>query len=112
MVRWTCIGAALIALLAAQLAIAQDAKADEGDWRFSIEGSYRYGSVDGYVQTPTGGDPGTSSAKRPSLSEIGIDNASIYDAQGIVAFRNEEFYLGGQYIHMSGSDTLHENLIS
>jgi hypothetical protein len=100
---------AITFVAAAPPAAAQDA---ESPWRFSLEGSYRFGSVDGYVQTPSGGEPGSSSSKRPTLSEIGIDDASIYDAQAVVAFRNEEFFIGGQYIHMSGSDTLDAPLMS
>jgi hypothetical protein len=85
--------------------------ADDG-WHFSLEGSYLYGSVDGYSQVPNGGQPGTTSAKRPTLSEIGIDTTSLYDAQGIAASGSNEFYLGGQWIPMSGSATLDTTLIS
>lgn len=34
----------------------------------------RAGSTDGYLQTPDGGAPGTSSRLRPTLAEIGISN--------------------------------------
>src|SRR3954470_8578603 len=99
---------ALTGVLARNIALAQD----QGDWRFSLRGAYLYGSVDGYVQTPSGGEPGTTSSRRPKLDEIGIDDASIYDVSGIAAWRREEIYAGAQIIQMSGSDTLASTLIS
>jgi hypothetical protein len=84
----------------------------QSDWRFSLEGSYLFGQVDGYMQTPSGGQPGTTSSRRPKLDEIGINDASIYDAQVIGAFGNEGLYVGGQWIRMSGDDTLGQTLIS
>jgi hypothetical protein len=108
MSRLLLIGGTLLACLASTAY----AQTTSNDWRFSLEGSWLYGKVDGYVQTPSGGEPGTTSNKQPTLSEIGIDNASIYDAQFIGAYHNEEFYLGGQYIHMSGSSTLDSSLIT
>jgi hypothetical protein len=97
------------ALLTPSVARAQEA---ERDWRFSVQASYFYGNVDGYVQTPSGGEPGTSSSKRPKLDEIGISDTSIYDVAGIAAYRNEEIYAGFQFIQMSGSTTLDQALIS
>jgi len=85
---------------------------EESDRRFSLEGSYLYGEVDGYVQTPSGGESGTTSSRRPSLDEIGISNTSVYDSQFIAALHDNELYLGGQWIRMSGSATLDETLIT
>jgi hypothetical protein len=90
----------------------QLSQADDGDWRFSLQGAYLYGSVDGYVQTPSGGEPGTTSKHEPKLDQIGIDDVSLYDISGVAAYHREEFYGGAQIIQMSGSSTLHENLIS
>src|ERR1700712_3036417 len=33
--------------------------------RFSLEGAFFYGPVKGYVQTPAGGSPGSTSHRRP-----------------------------------------------
>jgi hypothetical protein len=101
-----------ILLLHAIPANAQEHPQDEGDWRFSLQGAYLYGSVDGYVQTPSGGEPGTTSKHRPKLDEIGIDDASLYDISAIAAYHREEIYLGAQIIQMSGSHTLNQDLIS
>jgi hypothetical protein len=84
----------------------------ESPWRFSLEGEYWYGHVSGFAQTPLGGERGTSSHNRPSFSELGINDASIYDVNLIAAFHNEELYAGGQIIRLSGDDTLDTDLIS
>ena len=84
----------------------------QADPRFSLGASYLYGNVDGYVQTPSGGEPGSTSSHRPTLDEIGITNASIYDAQLTAGFSDNEFYAGGQWIRMSGGATLDQTLIS
>jgi hypothetical protein len=81
-------------------------------WEFSIEGTYSYGSVSGYVQTPSGGEPGTSSSKRPRLSEIGIDNVSLYDARFTAGYQDESIVVDAEFVRMSGSDTLADSLIS
>jgi len=94
------------------LAIAQVNAQDQPDWRFSLQGTYQYGSVDGYIQTPNGGEPNTTSNKRPKLSELGINNTSVYDAEVTAARNNDSFYLGGQWIQMSGSNTLDSDLVS
>jgi hypothetical protein len=80
--------------------------------RWSLEGEYLFGSVRGSVQTPSGGQPGTTSNGRPSLKEIGIDHASIVDVELQASWGNHSLYLGGELIEMSGSKTLRESLIS
>jgi len=82
------------------------------DVRFSIDAAYLYGPVDGYLQVPSGGEPGTSSKHRPKLNEIGIDDANIADVVGRFGWHNEELYLGAQIIRLSGNDTLDESLTS
>jgi hypothetical protein len=42
-------------------------------------GAFLYGPIYGRVQTPRGGEPGTTSSGRPSLGELGIDNAGEGD---------------------------------
>jgi hypothetical protein len=93
---------------------AQDANRsiDDTDWRFSLDVSYLYGDVSGYVQTPAGGQAGTTSRHRPRFSEIGIDNASIIDAEARAGWHNEELYLGAQIVRLSGDDTLDTALIT
>jgi hypothetical protein len=85
---------------------------DASPWEFSLEGTYWYGSVSGYVQTPAGGQPGTSSIKRPRLSEIGIDNVSLYEARLTAGYHDESIVVDAEFVRMSGSDTLRETLVS
>src|SRR4051812_772820 len=82
------------------------------DVRFSIDAAYLYGPADGYLQVPSGGEPGTSSKHRPKLNEIGIDDANIVDVVGRFGWHDEELYLGAQIIRLSGDDTLDESLTS
>jgi hypothetical protein len=88
---------------------------DDREFTLSVAGTFLYGSASGYVQTPSGGEPGTTSKERPKFSEIGIDNASIGDGQLTATFgeqQRNEVYVGGQFIRLSGSDTLGSDLVS
>jgi hypothetical protein len=79
---------------------------------FSLDASYLYGPAEGFVQTPSGGNPGTTSHHRPKLDEIGIDDASIADAELRGGRGPHELYLGGQWVRLSGDDTLDDDLTS
>jgi len=83
-----------------------------GDWQLTLQGDYMYGAIDGYVQVPSGGEPGTSSSKRPTFSELGIDNASIYEVRFQAAWRDEQFFGSGQFTRVSGSAMLDQQLIT
>jgi hypothetical protein len=79
---------------------------------FSLEGSFLIGPANGYVQTPAGGQSGTTSARRPKLDEIGIDTATIYDVAGATTFGPHQLYLGAQFIRLSGNATLDQPLVT
>ena len=79
---------------------------------FSFRGSYQYGAVEGFLQTPAGGEPGTSSSKRPTLKELDIDNAGFYDVAALVHWRRLGFYAGYEGIGLDGDSVLNETLIS
>jgi len=64
------------------------------------------------MQTPSGGKTGTTSSKRPTLKELGIDNASVFDAELTGEIGNQGFYLGGQWTRFSENATLSQALIS
>src|SRR5690348_6400664 len=68
------------------------------NYSFSLGGAYLYGPIRGNIQTPLGGEPGTTSSHRPTLKEIGIDDTSVWDVNGEFRWRNERFYLGAQFI--------------
>jgi hypothetical protein len=71
-----------------------------------------YGPVAGHVQTPSGGQPGTTSINRPTLEELGIDDASIYDAELVLGWGPHEAFAGGQWFGMSEEQTLEDELVS
>ncbi|HEV8377588.1 MAG TPA: hypothetical protein VGP99_01970, partial [Tepidisphaeraceae bacterium] len=83
-----------------------------GKFHLTIDGMWMYGPVSGHVQTPSGGRPGTSSSDRPSLGEIGINTASIYDVEVMPSLRDHGIYLGGQWVRLSGEKTLEQSLVS
>jgi hypothetical protein len=81
-------------------------------WRFELGAAYLYGPVNGFVQTPSGGNPGTTSHRRPRFSEIGISDASIADVGLTLGCQNHEIYAGAQFVGLSGTDTLESALIT
>lgn len=80
--------------------------------RLTVEGAYLYGPVDGQLQTPSGGRPGTTSRGRPTLEELGIDDASVFDASMTFSFDDHEIYLGGQWVRFADDSVLDETLVS
>ena len=70
------------------------------------------GTVRGRVQTPRGGEPGTTSSHRPSLEELGIDETGAGDFWANVSVGRQGLYLGGRLIHLSGDTTLDDALVS
>jgi hypothetical protein len=81
-------------------------------WRFGIEGTYLYGNVHGSLQTPAGGNPGTTSSKRPTFGEIGIHQLNIADVSGVIGTGPHELYGGAQFIRPSGDATLGSALVT
>lgn len=77
-----------------------------------VEGVFLYGPIEGYLQTPRGGGPGTTSAKRPTFDELGLDRVSLFDGSAHVRWDRHTLYGGAQIIRLSGDETLTEPLIS
>lgn len=77
-----------------------------------VSGAFNFGAVEGFLQTPAGGQPGSSSHRRPTLDELGIDDATFYDVLASVQWRHLDFYVGYQSIGLDGNATLSENLVS
>ena len=76
------------------------------------DAQYLYGPVHGRLQTPTGGNPGTTSHGRPTLAELGIDRGSQVDLGVKGGWGNHQFYGGYRIFRLSGDSTLDETLIS
>lgn len=104
--------AAAPVLLALNLAAAAPEAPTAGEWGGSLRSGVYYGRAEGYLQTPAGGEPGSSSLRRPTLEELDIDDAVFYDVLGSVRWRRLEVYAGWQAIHLDGGATLSEALVS
>lgn len=84
------------------------AQAPSWEWQFS----WRSGKVDGFTQTPTGGQPGSSSPERPDFAELGYDDAHrprlglSWPALGI------EWQLQAERLRLGGRQTLQQDLIT
>lgn len=102
--------APLVLLLTTVAVDAAEQRAPEASLSGSLGVLLSYGSVDGSVQTPAGGEPGSSSPSRPTLDELGIDRTTFYDVLGILRWRRFRFYLGYQAIDLSGQAVLSEAL--
>lgn len=83
-----------------------------GPLRFSLTGLFMYGGVIGHAQTPVGALVTSTSANRPSLSAIGIDDTHIGDGEFGIGWENQQVFLGAQYNHMSGNAVLGRSLVS
>jgi hypothetical protein len=78
----------------------------------TLQGSVYFGYADGFLQTPIGGQPGTTSHQRPTLHELNIDEAVFYE--GSVRWQRKDlgFYAGYHTIGLDGSGTLTQPLVS
>src|SRR5262245_28907593 len=81
-------------------------------FRFTLDGAWLWGPANGQLQTPSGGEPGSTSKERPTLEELGIETASVFDVSATAGWGPHELYIGGQWICLSGSATLDQTLIS
>jgi hypothetical protein len=94
----------LISMLTSLAAAAQQEEAS-----YSIDGSVNQagaGQISGFVQTPVGGKPGTSSSKQPRLEDLNVGNVFFYDLTLSRRSARNIFFLGGNIIRPSGSGTL------
>jgi hypothetical protein len=78
----------------------------------SLSSYFHYGRADGFLQTPAGGQPGTSSIRRPTLHELDVREVAFYDVLGFVQWRSLSLYAGYQAIGLDGDAVLSQGLIS
>lgn len=82
------------------------------DLRVNVDGAFLYGPIRGFLQTPAGGRPGSSSADRPSFDELGFSNVSVYDTSIRAGWRARTVYAGARIVRLSGKSTLSSALIT
>ena len=80
--------------------------------RASVEGSYLYGPISGYLQTPSGGTPGTTSDKRPTFEELDMENVGIIDGSVAGGKGAHDLYVGARIVRLHSETTLDNTLIS
>jgi len=85
---------------------------NEKDLWISPEASFRYGEIHGYLQTPDGGAPGTTSNHRPTFKELDIKYAAMGDVSLTAGLRNHALYGGVRLVYLGGSNVLGSTLIS
>ncbi len=90
----------------------QGGREDAQGFRASADGAFLYGPVQGFLQTPAGGHPGTTSHDRPTLKELGIHTAPMADASVTVGWGAHDFYGGARVIELSGASILDQELVT
>jgi hypothetical protein len=73
---------------------------------FGISVKQGYAPITGYLQTPAGGNPGTSDIKRPTFKEFDIDDTSYMDIDFYYKSRNYTPYFGVRLIDVDSSGIL------
>jgi hypothetical protein len=82
------------------------------DFQVDAGSTFLYGPVDGQVQTPAGGKPGTTSPGRPTFEELGITSGSAGDFWANISRGCHGLYAGGRITRFSAGGTLDAPLIS
>lgn len=72
----------------------------------------RAGPSDGYLQTPKGGQPGTTSLGRPTFDEVGAETLVAPSADLRFAWGRHRVHLGAMLWILHGSETISEELVS
>lgn len=74
--------------------------------------TYQYSPIRGYLQTPHGGEPGTTSENRPTFEELNIDTVSLVSSSLLISRNRHNFYGRIQLAHLSGDSVLNNELTS
>ncbi|HZR82695.1 MAG TPA: hypothetical protein VFD92_16495 [Candidatus Binatia bacterium] len=78
----------------------------------SGDASFLYGDLDGFLQIPRGGQPGTTSSKRPTFDELGFGSVPMADVSVAGHLAEHELYGGARIIDSSAQATLGQTLTS
>lgn len=79
---------------------------------WTVDTDFFGGPIKGFVQTPAGGSPGSTDRHRPRLGELGIHDAFIGMASASYASGPNELFAGLEFIDLSGSGTLRNDLVT
>ncbi|MFI5315576.1 MAG: hypothetical protein ACHQ6T_07735 [Myxococcota bacterium] len=104
--------AAVLACLCARAAAADDTDAEPSAFGFDLRASAFFGNVTGYIQTPLGGNPGTTSPQRPTLHELGISDEPFWEVTGRLRWGQFVAFGGYSGLELDSSGTLSQSLVS
>jgi len=83
----------------------------EKGFHLNFDASGSYGPISGYMQTPLGGAPGSTSDKRPKFDELGIDTMTMVNLSLSAGLNSHYIYGSAHLVNLSGKNTLDEELI-
>jgi hypothetical protein len=83
----------------------------EKKFHLDFDASGSFGPISGYLQTPAGGVPSSTSNKRPTFEELGIHMATMVNLSLSASRDPHSIYVAGHLVDVSGEDTLDETLI-
>lgn len=84
----------------------------ESDKRWLLSADLSNGAVEGYLQTPQGGQPGTSSERRPTLEELNIDRLTNSNFSLAWSEGRHQLALSAHFLSERNDAVLGEALIS
>src|SRR5262245_21804670 len=89
----------------------QELATDKSPFEASLSASANLGPANGFLQTPVGGHPGSSSIQRPTFHELNIDDTAFLDAGLLLRWHHLGFLAGYQMIRFDETGTLDQELI-
>jgi hypothetical protein len=107
-----------LALVSLMSLCSSGARADDvespqkAEFEFSLDAAASYGNLTGFVQVPLGGELGTTSPSRPTLRELGIQDAVAWEVGARARWRHFLVYGGYSALDPDGSGTLTEPLLT
>ena len=96
----------ILLIVGLRMLIPSVASADE----LGISVKRGYAPISGHIQTPTGGDPGTSDMKRPTFEELGVDHTAYTDIDLYYRSRKYTPYIGMRLMTVDSSGLLEKDL--
>lgn len=78
--------------------------------KYSVKYFHNFGSIDGFVQIPRGGQFNTTSERRPEFKELGIKRINYPELNLSTKWENFGMYLNLKYNYFKGNSTLKEDL--
>lgn len=82
------------------------------DLYIDFGGTYQYSPIRGFLQTPRGGNPGTTSQNRPTFKELDLDTVSFSYSSLSIRKDIHGFYVRIQLVHLAGDSVLNNELTS